>query len=241
MDVSSFASSSLPLGPDFLAIVKRCVNNDSNDGCEGKTISESKSCGEEDGRVFAVELRIQGILWRKNPGDIITHAGIIKVPASRHGEVFGIECSGVMNAEASNDGEDENTNHGVGNRVEGEDERTSQESSNDCPVKCDGNQGKSSLSAKKLIHDDIVGSSPADECESGEERSDPEREPFPDEYADKHNQKVLVATDCPRPGFECVWSLSCVDCLKHCGDDQVGWPNHGSWLNEPFPGKTSKT
>ena len=103
-----------------------------------------------------------------------------------------------MNTEGSDDREDQNTNHGVGNGVERKDERTCQESCDNSPIECNRNQSKSGLATKQLIDDDVVGSSPADEGKGAQEGSNPEWEPFPNEDADKHNEEVLVSSYLPR-------------------------------------------
>lgn len=140
----------------------------------------------------------QGIFWSKNPGYVVLRTSIIKVPTCRHWKIFRIERSCVVDTEGSDNREDKNTNHGVGNGVERKDERTGQESCDNSPIECNRKQSKSSLASKQLIDDDIVRSSPADEGKGAKEGSNPEWEPFPNKDADKHNEEVLVSSYLPR-------------------------------------------
>ena len=137
-----------------------------------------------------------------------------------------------MNANGSDDEEEDHSDQGIGYRVPWRDQRAVRVGADLRPIECDGDERHPSPATKELIDDDVIGTDPADKGKDAEEGRDEAREPVPGEGADEHIEEVSVSGDPPPMGLGRICLRMIVKTVEESGVDQAGGPDHGGGPHE---------
>lgn len=240
MDIGLLVASVSSTVPNVTAVEKRNVSDSRDQSSETHTVGQREGGAQHDGGVLAVGGDVDSVIRVKDLRDFVWLSTVVEVLVGRERKVLvEIRASPVQTNDTDDHGEDATGD--VGDSESRSLERREQETSDNTPVKGDGQQTKASLATEHLVDGNIVRGNPDGEHEELEELGQNLWHPFPGKGSAGDDKEEAVTANLPAVGLAWVRGSVVVQRVHHGGGDEVSRPDHGGRPDEETASHASNT
>jgi len=247
MDVICLDSHFFEAVEEGATVVEEGVDDDAGAEGKGEEIGHGVGGGEVEGRVILVGIKIKGVVWTEDAGDVVDVAEFVKGFDGRDGKVGELPDVGVVESRSDDPVKKDKADKDVELSPPGDHEGTT-DPADLGPVKGEEAHAKAGVNAKELIEGDVVRGSPADERKDREGLEEIAGEEEEKEGGEHEDDEEAVPCDAlwrwtigVEGDIESVVFVLCMEGVEEGAGDEVLWPDHASGPNEEAPAEASET